>query len=65
MSKFYDSLREGVPKGQALREAQLSFLRNHDKLPYSFKPERTSTGCSLSYDHPYFWAPFVLIGDWH
>jgi YVTN family beta-propeller protein len=65
MSKFYDSLREGVPKGQALREAQLSFLRNHDKLPYSFKPQGTSAGCSLYYDHPYFWAPFVLIGDWH
>lgn len=44
MERFYRALRDGQPKGAALREAQLALL-----------DERGS--------HPFYWAPFQLIGD--
>ncbi|MCW5882806.1 MAG: CHAT domain-containing protein, partial [Anaerolineae bacterium] len=43
MRRFYQALREGQAKSEALREAQLTLLDNHGA-------------------HPYFWAPFQLIG---
>ncbi len=49
MSEFYLQLTQSklnLTKAEALRQAQLSLLRN---------PE---------YNHPYFWAPFVLVGNW-
>ena len=39
---------QGMTKVEALREAQLRFLR----------------GDHLSYRHPFFWAPFILMGNW-
>lgn len=42
-------LRERLPKVVALQKAQLDLL--------------THAGCPY-YQHPYHWAPFVLIGDW-
>lgn len=49
MRRFYASLLAGVTKGAALRAAQLSFVHSHDVPEY--------------YRHPYFWAPFYLVGD--
>jgi CHAT domain-containing protein len=49
MTTFYQHLREGTPKGEALRQAKLAMI------------EKKST----PYVHPYFWAPFVLTGAWH
>jgi CHAT domain-containing protein len=46
MSEFYKELKNGIPKAEALRQAQLSLLSNPD------------------YNHPYFWAAFVLVGSW-
>ena len=48
MAEFYRHLGEG--KGNALRKAKLK-VRRMDR-----------DGMSLA--HPFFWAPFVLIGDW-
>lgn len=39
---------QGMTKVEALREAQLRFLR----------------GAHPSYRHPFFWAPFILMGNW-
>lgn len=54
MLKFYE-LRKSNPdrsKGETLRRAQLALLKgDHDPR-----------GLPLNY--PYFWAPFVLIGNW-
>jgi CHAT domain-containing protein len=44
----------GMSKAEALRETQLVFLRHAGgaaKLPESFS-------------HPFFWAPFILMGNW-
>ncbi len=42
---FYRSLKAGKRRGEALREAKLSLVKN----------SATS--------HPFYWAPFILIGE--
>jgi tetratricopeptide (TPR) repeat protein len=51
MEMFYNRLAQGGSKGQALRAAQLQFLQ---------KPKEHG---HEGYDHPYYWAPFFLVGD--
>ena len=46
MTEFYRQLAAKSSKAEALRNAQLTLLRNRD------------------YQNPYFWAPFVLVGNW-
>ena len=50
MGKFYNNLANDtqVSKAGALRKAQLELLAEADS----------------QYRHPYYWAPFVLIGNW-
>ncbi len=50
MGKFYDTLAAdaGISKAKALRAAQLSLLEEPNS----------------QYSHPYYWAPFVLVGNW-
>jgi CHAT domain-containing protein len=45
MSYFYQELKTGISKAEALRRAQQSLLQG-------------------KYQHPYFWAAFVLLGNW-
>lgn len=54
METFYRTLVQGKGKGEALRQAQLEFLRGTSKI-LGMQPEQ--------YAHPYFWAPFFLVGD--
>ena len=53
MEMFYRKLAEGRTKGAALRAAQLCFVEN--------SPRRDPA--AAAYSHPYFWAPFFLVGD--
>ncbi|MEQ9550291.1 MAG: CHAT domain-containing protein [Coleofasciculus sp. G3-WIS-01] len=47
MVEFYRQLTQSqVSKAQALRQAQLTLLRQSN------------------YQHPFYWAPFVLVGNW-
>ncbi len=46
MTEFYRQLAAKSSKAEALRNAQLTLLRNRE------------------YQNPYFWAPFVLVGNW-
>ncbi len=47
MAQFYrDLIQPGVSKAEALRQAQLSLLKQ-DK-----------------FQHPFYWAPFILVGNW-
>jgi CHAT domain-containing protein/tetratricopeptide (TPR) repeat protein len=43
MKYFYEGLKKGEPEGQAMRNAQLTLMKD--------------------YPHPYYWAPFVVIGE--
>ena len=65
----------GVTKAQALRQAQLALMR--DNPPPSSSQSGRGTPMRLHgdaapewddpehpYSHPYFWAPFILMGNW-
>jgi|GEM_PF-1206125 len=54
MKEFYQKLNQpGVTRAAALRQAQIALLRGE------LAPEQPE-----SYRHPYFWAPFFLIGEY-
>jgi CHAT domain-containing protein/Tfp pilus assembly protein PilF len=82
MHQFY-RLREihaGMPKAEALRQAQLRLLEGKEQTDTSMETprgvrlsedERTASGQArfvpphqAPYAHPYYWAPFILIGNW-
>lgn len=46
MTRFYQQLKDGATKADALRTAQLALLKERDTR------------------HPFFWAPFLVQGDW-
>ncbi|MEC4990692.1 MAG: CHAT domain-containing protein, partial [Oscillatoria sp. PMC 1068.18] len=49
MRNFYTALKEdNLTKAEALRRSQLALLSNNNK----------------EYAKPYYWSPFILIGDW-
>jgi CHAT domain-containing protein/tetratricopeptide (TPR) repeat protein len=68
MAEFYRNLWErNLPKGEALRQAQLKMLRGE------LRPRGSEPGDgrglrrpapAASYSEPYYWAAFVLSGDW-
>ncbi|HEV2279219.1 MAG TPA: CHAT domain-containing protein [Acidobacteriaceae bacterium] len=47
MKAFYSDLNHGVPKADALRQAKLGLV----------------SGSNPAWRNPYFWGPFVLVGD--
>ena len=47
MKSFYGNLNRGLSKSAALRKAKLSLIHGESNL----------------WRHPYFWAPFVLVGE--
>jgi len=54
MIDFYRALKKGnITKAKALREAQLALISGN------IKGEKDAN----IYRHPYYWAPFLLIGD--
>lgn len=56
MEKFYKirQSKPGMSKAESLRQAQL-FIINESDQPINSRPP---------YSHPYFWAPFILFGNW-
>jgi CHAT domain-containing protein len=77
MSNFYRNLKT-TTKSEALRQAQLQLIRGETrsdlfakrgvggigKLGESPPPKSLSQdSVSVSASHPYFWAPFILVGD--
>jgi CHAT domain-containing protein len=63
MADFYKRWVQGngkVTKVEALREAQLDLLHGR-VMP---KPDPSNPAAGPSFAHPYYWAPFVLMGNW-
>ncbi len=66
MQEFYKlwTTHPDMPKAEALREAQLALLQG---------TSRAATEASVTdkhsarhaYAHPFYWAPFILIGNWN
>jgi len=73
MQRFYELLATGgLTKAEALQQAQLSLLNQEESLDQRFETlglERglananapASTPATLG--HPYYWAPFILVGN--
>jgi CHAT domain-containing protein len=63
MQEFY-RIREtspGIPKLEALREAQLELLRGTIRPAGAPGSQPNS---NAQYSHPFYWAPFFLMGNW-
>jgi CHAT domain-containing protein/tetratricopeptide (TPR) repeat protein len=72
MQRFYELLATGeLTKAEALRQAQLSLLYNEDtetrlaatRSDINYVTNANRTTPTLSSQHPYHWAPFILIGN--
>jgi CHAT domain-containing protein/Tfp pilus assembly protein PilF len=66
MSDFYRRWSEGggkLTKVMALRDAQLDLLMGKIK-PKAAASALADNAAASGYSHPYFWAPFVLMGNW-
>jgi CHAT domain-containing protein len=71
MNAFYRALRHGYSKAEALQRAQQALI--NDDLSFVGEPRGTirvvdaRTGQPITLrgqsDHPYYWAPFILIGN--
>ncbi len=78
MLKFYQIKKEqpGLPKGEALRQAQLSLLHGMNKAQVDKGGEAGLTQKRVEalkpfkhdekapFGHPFYWSPFILIGNW-
>lgn len=74
-SLYQDSLTPGITKAQSLRAAQLALMgrqpaesTSDDRARGASRPhddlESKPVDLAHPYSHPYFWAPFVLNGNW-
>jgi len=52
MEIFYKNLMAGMTKAEALRKAKITLMKETEVIE----------GKRLSYSHPFFWAPFVMVG---
>jgi CHAT domain-containing protein len=75
MQEFYRQRVSGKSKAEALRQAQLGLLSGRIKGEQTTSQKRGETSekkglyhydkdPEAPYAHPYFWAPFLLIGNW-
>ena len=75
MSSFYRNLKT-KSKAESLRQAQLEMIRgrvSHESLAQrgvggvgklgQTTAAKSQSRNSISVSHPYFWAPFILVGD--
>jgi len=59
MREFYRFRQDGhLTKADALRKSQLAFING------SRKKSGSSADPESPYAHPYYWAPFILMGNW-
>lgn len=72
MQQFYQNLDGKAPitKAEALRQAQLSMLTGKQNQQGDNKrgleiipPNDPGKKVNVGYAHPYYWAPFILIGN--
>jgi CHAT domain-containing protein len=72
MADFYKRWASGggkVAKVEALRQAQLDLLLGNARLGADgggrgFVKTKGGIDAPTGYSHPYYWAPFVLMGNW-
>ena len=47
MVSFYENIKSGASKDEALRQAKLQFIERYDNMEV----------------HPFYWSSFITIGD--
>ena len=69
MEVFYGLLQQGMPKAEALQQAQVALIKNdltaNGKLrgSFQFEPIGGKASIETNLKHPFYWAPFILIGN--
>ncbi|MBN2261207.1 MAG: CHAT domain-containing protein [Clostridiales bacterium] len=63
MLYFYSYLHSGYDTSEALRKAQLDFIHRLITIEKVIQGEKRKIEINVS--HPFFWAGFVLNGDWN
>ncbi|MBD3886749.1 tetratricopeptide repeat protein [Phormidium tenue FACHB-886] len=69
MTAFYIALEQGKSKAEALQQAQTALITNDFSAVggargfIAITDRNTNAAVSNSLRHPYYWAPFILIGN--
>lgn len=71
MDTFYAALRKGdITKAEALREAQIALITNNSTvgeeqrgIAVRARAEGSVSRIENRLNHPFYWAPFILIGN--
>jgi CHAT domain-containing protein/tetratricopeptide (TPR) repeat protein len=71
MAVFYSALAQGMAKAEALQAAQISLINEPSVAATGTQRSITvigdrqeiNTATVPTYNHPYYWAPFILIGN--
>jgi CHAT domain-containing protein len=71
MSTFYEQLKKGnMSKAEALRQSQIELIQKKASISQLrgsiiIKPTEgaSTTRLPTRLNHPYYWAPFILIGN--
>ena len=71
MQTFYRirQTEAGITKAEALRRAQVQFIRSNATANGTSSrgvdaPENGSTKAGGALQHQFYWAPFILMGNW-
>ena len=73
MARYYREKQRGLSRAEALRQAQLACLRGQLDAVSALKQRRGIAVIAAAshvqrpfpgFTHPYFWAPFLLMGNW-
>ena len=62
---FYENLRQerNLSKAEAVRKVQLQFLRG--EITTDLVASDGAAESTKDFSHPFFWAPFILTGNWY
>ena len=64
MKQFYQYLKTGLPKDEALRQAQIDLIRQPLHVEKTFFFDLFKRTVKRDVSHPYYWGAFQLIGPW-
>ncbi|MDQ1352347.1 MAG: hypothetical protein QG657_2653 [Acidobacteriota bacterium] len=66
MVNFYRILKEGkvTSKIEALRQSQLQLAGLEDLLNKNNLQTKKIVSQNKKYSNPYFWGPFIMMGNW-
>ncbi|MBV6626216.1 MAG: CHAT domain-containing protein [Rivularia sp. (in: Bacteria)] len=71
MSEFYsNALKSDVTKSEALRQAQIALIKDdgsavgvNNRSIFKISQDDSPQVKTKKFQHPYYWAPFILIGN--